>query len=81
MKNHTNLSIITLALALTLIIQSCGSKEENPKGESKVKAAVKETVTQDFKLYEGAKDALKQTEEKSKTQQQAIDKELNDESK
>jgi hypothetical protein len=64
-------------LYVAFVLLSCSPSEEAPKGEpkSKVKEAVKDVVTQDFKLYQGAKDSLKQSEEKHKSELEQIDKE------
>jgi len=56
-------------LAIALIITSCGG----PDGESKVRDAVEEVVTKDFKIYEGAKQSLQDIQ---KTSQQRREKEL-----
>ncbi len=56
-------------LAIALIITSCGG----PGEESKVRDAVEEVVTKDFKLYEGAKRSL---EDIQKTSHQNREKEL-----
>jgi hypothetical protein len=57
---------------------SCSRNEEGPKSTptTAVKEAVKDVVTQDFKLHQGAKDSLKQSEEKQKSQLEQVDKEL-----
>jgi hypothetical protein len=55
----------------------CSRREDNSKEppKSKVKEAVKDAVTQDFKLYQGAKESLKESEEKHKSELEQIDKE------
>jgi hypothetical protein len=57
---------------------SCSHKEENSQQESKsqIKEAVKDAVTQDFKLYQGAKDSLQRSEEKHKSELEQAEKEL-----
>jgi len=66
------------AAAALLLIFGCSHKEENSPQEpkSQVKEAVKDAITQDFKIYQGAKESLKQSEEKQKSQLEQIDKEL-----
>ena len=75
MKLYLRLS--TLCFACVLLTTSCNPKEEAAQGEpkSKVKEAVKDAVTQDFKLYQGAKESLKQSEERQKSELEQIDKE------
>ena len=76
MKRYLRLQ--TLALALALATFSCGSKGRSAQSEPKnaVQKAVKDAVTQDFKAYEGAKDSIKKSEEKSQSDLEAIDKEM-----
>ena len=76
MNQRLHLWIVILATALTAY--GCSAREESPQGESKnkVKEAVKEAVTQDFKVYEGAKKSLKESQDKSKSEIEAVDKEL-----
>jgi hypothetical protein len=64
-------------LYLLFVSLSCSRNEEGPKSKptTAVKEAVKEVVTQDFKVYQGAKDSLKQSEEKHKSELEQIDKE------
>jgi hypothetical protein len=50
------------------------NSQEEPK--SQVKEAVKDAVTQDFKLYQGAKESLQRSEEKHKSELEQVDKEL-----
>ena len=57
-------------LAISLVVSGCGQEEGH---ESKVKDAVEEVVTQPFKTYEGAKQKLKEIENKTR---ERIDKEL-----
>ena len=72
-----------LCYALILLAQNCSPGKENHSAESQnqVKEAVKEIVTQDFKLYDGAKQSLQESAEKSKARLEMIDKEEKDESK
>lgn len=46
-----------------LLFLGCGQKEEGVSGEqkSKVEEAVREAVTKEFKMYEGAKASLEKT--------------------
>jgi hypothetical protein len=76
MNQRLHLWIVILLTALTAY--GCSPREESPQGESKnkVKEAVKEAVTQDFKVYEGAKESLKESQDKSKSEIEAVDKEL-----
>ena len=75
MKLYLRLS--TLCFASVLLTTSCNSREKSAQGEpkSEVKAAVKEVVTKDFDLYKGAKDSLKESEQKHKSELEQIDKE------
>jgi hypothetical protein len=75
MKQHLRIS--TLSVAAVLLMCGCSHKEENSRQEpkSQVKEAVKDAVTQDFKLYQGAKDSLKQSEDKHKFELEQTDKE------
>ncbi|MEE8287829.1 MAG: hypothetical protein V3R25_00280 [Nitrosomonadaceae bacterium] len=57
-------------LAISLVVFGCGQEEGH---ESKVKDAVEEVVTQPFKTYEGAKQKLKEIENKTR---ERIDKGL-----
>ncbi len=63
---------------IAMLVLSCGRKEESTPGEakSKVKEAVKEVVTQDFKIYEGAKKSLGTIERESEERSKEIEKEL-----
>jgi len=76
MKLH--LRMWSLWVAAFLLVCGCSHKEEISEQEpkSQVKEAVKDAVTQDFKLYQGAKESLQQSEEKQKSQLEQIDKEL-----
>lgn len=49
-------------LSIALVVFSCGQKEEQ---KSKVEEAVKEAVTKEFKMYEGAKAALEKVEKEA----------------
>ena len=75
MKQHLRIS--TLSVAAVLLICGCSHKEGNSQQEPKnqVKEAVKDAVTQDFKLYQGAKESLQRSEEKHKSELQQIEKE------
>lgn len=48
-------------LVTLLMLFGCGQKEEQ---KSKIEEAVKEAVTKEFKMYEGAKAALEKVEKK-----------------
>jgi len=76
MKN--SLWLISGAFACILLFSSCRAGEETPKGDAaeKVKEAVKDAVTQDFKHYEAAKKSLAESAQKSKAELDRIDKEL-----
>ena len=66
---YAGISLIMVAAT----ISACG-KEEDAK-DSKVRKAVEEVVTKDFKLYEGAKDKIKkatQAEEQRRKQEQGL---------
>ncbi|MBI2988679.1 MAG: hypothetical protein HYY45_18100 [Deltaproteobacteria bacterium] len=54
-------------LLLLVLVSSCGQKDERKAAEEKSKAeeAVKEAVTKEFKMYEGAKTALEKTEKEA----------------
>ena len=72
MKRLVEFSIV----CLLFVSLSCSRNDEGPKSKpTTVKEAVKEVVTQDFKVYQGAKDSLKQSEEKHKSELEQIDKE------
>jgi hypothetical protein len=64
-------------LCLLFVSLSCSRNEEgrNSRSTTAVKEAVKDVVTQDFKIYQGAKDSLKQSEEKHTSELEQIDKE------
>ena len=49
-------------LAIALLIFGCGQQEEQ---ESKVKEAVEQAVTKEFKIYERAKQSLEKIEKES----------------
>jgi hypothetical protein len=55
----------------------CSPREERVKDDptSKVKEAVKEVVTKDFDLYKGAKDSLKESEAKHKSELEQMERE------
>jgi hypothetical protein len=71
MMNRNPLVLLTLA-AVFLSCYSCDSKSD-PVTQGR--EAVKEVVTQPFNTLEGAKDSLKQSEEKSKAALEEADKE------
>jgi hypothetical protein len=75
MKQH--LRMWSLCVVVLLLMWSCSHKEENsqPESKSQIKEAVKDAVTQDFKLYQGAKESLQRSEEKHKSELEQIDKE------
>jgi hypothetical protein len=56
-----------ILVIIFLLFLGCGRKEERSSGEqkSKVEEAVGETVTKEFKMYEGAKAALEKTEKEA----------------
>jgi hypothetical protein len=64
-------------LVISFFAGGCGSKEDvaTEKPAEKIREAVKDVVTHDFKTLESARDALKQSEEKAKTALEALDKE------
>ena len=68
---------LSLGAAALLLTWSCSHKQENsqPESKSQIKEAVKDVVTQDFKLYQGAKESLQRSEEKHKSELEQIDKE------
>ena len=76
LKRHLRVSIF--CFACLLLAFSCSRREENSQDapKSKVKEAVKDAVTKDFQLYQGAKESLQRSEEKQKTGLEQIDKEL-----
>jgi len=64
---------IALLLAAGLMINSACDSKKDPVTSGR--EAVKDVVTQPFNALEGAKDALKQDEEKSKAALEALEKE------
>jgi hypothetical protein len=70
--------ILILALLVVILLGGCGSKDEatTAKPVEKVREAVKDVMTQDFKTLEGARDTLKLSEEKTKAALETIEKEL-----
>ncbi|MGH7831266.1 MAG: hypothetical protein ACREP8_13935 [Candidatus Binatia bacterium] len=69
-------SIVLTALvlfAISVAIAGCGRKEESPQEKSQVEQAVKEAVTKELKMYEGAKQALEKIEKET---QERREKEL-----
>ena len=68
-----NRKILLLMLAIVVLPHyGCDSKSDSV---SKGREAVKEVVTQPFNILEGAKDSLKQSEEKTKAALEEADKE------
>ena len=65
-------------LLIAVAIFGCGPKEEAATGERKSPArkAVEEVVTQDFKIYEGAKKSLGKIERESEERSKEMEKEL-----
>jgi len=61
-----NISRIVLLLSL-VAIPGCGQKDERKEAEekSRVEQAVKEAVTKEFKMYEGAKAGLEKVEKEA----------------
>ncbi len=60
---------IPIALLLPLLtLAACGQKDEGKSQaeKSKVEEAVKEAVTKEFKMYEGAKAALEKVDKEAK---------------
>lgn len=60
---------IPIALLLPLLtLVACGQKDEGKSQaeKSKVEEAVKEAVTKEFKMYEGAKAALEKVDKEAK---------------
>jgi PBP1b-binding outer membrane lipoprotein LpoB len=72
------MKIVWAILCIVILADGCGSKEEATaeKPSEKVREAVKDVVTQDFKTLESAKDALKNSEAKTKTALEAFEKDL-----
>jgi hypothetical protein len=70
--------VYSALFCLVIIAGGCGSKNDNTaaKPVEKGREAVKDVVTQDFKTLEGAKDSLKQSDDKTKAALEALDKEL-----
>ncbi|HEX9788075.1 MAG TPA: hypothetical protein VGB09_08610 [Candidatus Binatia bacterium] len=71
MRRNRSLPLI-LAAGL-LVLHGCDSPKDTV---SQGREAVKEVVTQPFNALEGAKDSLKQSEEKSKAALEEIEKDL-----
>lgn len=66
-QKHLN---ILGVLTLTLILTACGGKED----ESKVRDAVEDVVTKDFKIYESTKESLADIQKTSnQSRQQQLD--------
>ena len=72
------MKVFAALLCVVIFAAGCGSKEEatDHKPVEKVREAVKDAVTQDFKTLEGARDSLKQSEEKTKAALESLDKDL-----
>ena len=64
---------VALPLAAGLMIASACDSKKDPVTSGR--QAVKEVVTQPFNALEGAKDSLKQSEDKSKTALEEFEKE------
>ena len=70
---------MSAAFACILSIHGCGSGgDETVKGNTtdKVKEAVRDAVTKDFKLYDSAKKSLAESAQKSQAELDRIDNEL-----
>lgn len=65
-------------LIVALLLPGCGKNDNTQTGSAGdgVRQAVKDVVTKDFNLYEGAKESLKESEERAKAQREMMDKEL-----
>lgn len=65
-------------LIVALLFLGCGKNDNARTGAAGggVRQAVKDAVTKEFKLYEGAKDSLKESEERAKAQRGIIEKDL-----
>ena len=61
-----NISRIVLLLSIAAFV-GCGQKDERKEAEqkSKVEEAVKEAVTKEFKMYEGAKAGIEKVEKEA----------------
>jgi PBP1b-binding outer membrane lipoprotein LpoB len=72
------MKIVWAILCIVILAYGCGSKEEATaeKPGEKVREAVKDVVSRDFKTLESAKDALKDSEAKTKTALEAVEKDL-----
>jgi hypothetical protein len=56
---------------------ACGRKEESqPAAQNKIEEAVKEAVTKEFKMYEGAKAGLEKAERASQEKRE-MEKDVN----
>lgn len=70
-------AIFTL-LFMAALFGGCEGREEptgeNPQGG--VRETVKEVITKDFKIYEGAKDSLKDSQERAKARSELIEREM-----
>ena len=66
------LTLITLNAALLGLFTACDSKQE---AVSKGREAVKEVVTQPFNTLDGAKNSIKQSEDKQKAALEEAEKE------
>jgi len=76
MKN--SLWLMSAAFACVLVFSGCRAGEEAAKSSQadKVKEAVKDVVTQDFKHLETAKKSLAESAQKGRAELNQIDKEL-----
>jgi hypothetical protein len=74
-------SLRIVFFTLLLLAQGCSPDKENASGEpkSKIKEAVKEVVTEDFRVYEAARQSLNQSAEKRKAQLETLDNEVKSE--
>lgn len=68
------IQIIISLCVVAFAAQGCGPKKESEENE--VKKAVKEVVTQPFTTYQGAKESLKSSDDKTKRALEDVDKEL-----
>ena len=66
--------IVISICAAAFAAQACGPKKQTEENE--VKKAVKEVVTQPFTTYQAAKESLKASGDKTKTNLEDLDKEL-----
>jgi hypothetical protein len=71
------MKVYAVLFCLVIMVGGCGSKEDNTaaKPVEKGREAVKDVVTRDFKILEGAKDSLKQSDDKTKAALETLEKE------